>query len=148
MPECLQLPGDRVRPAQQSYRGATLAFTLDHELTTQLKELSRRSGATLFMTLLSAWASLLGRYSGEEDLVIGSPIANRTHSAIEPLIGFFVNTLALRDGLEREAEFPRTAEACASHLPGSLCPSGSALREVGRRSPLRRVTSAGIRSLK
>ncbi len=105
VPECLQLPGDRVRPAQQSYRGATLAFTLDHELTTQLKELSRRSGATLFMTLLSAWASLLGRYSGEEDLVIGSPIANRTHSAIEPLIGFFVNTLALRMDLSGKPSF-------------------------------------------
>ena len=105
VPDCLNLPGDRPRPARQSYRGDTLAFSLEPALTAELKELSRRSGATLFMTLLSAWASLLGRYSGEEDLVIGIPIANRTHSAIEPLIGFFVNTLALRADLSGEPSF-------------------------------------------
>ena len=116
VPECLQLPGDRPRPAQQSYRGATLAFSLDQALTPELKELSRRSGATLFMTLLAAWASLLGRYSGEEDLVIGTPIASRTQSAIEPLIGFFVNTLALRTDLSGEPSFlellARVRHAC------------------------------------
>ncbi len=116
MPECLQLPGDRPRPAQQSYRGATLVFSLDQALTAELKELSRRSGATLFMTLLAAWASLLGRYSGEEDLVIGTPIASRTQSAIEPLIGFFVNTLALRTDLSGEPSFlellSRVRQAC------------------------------------
>src|SRR5262249_39493080 len=83
VPDCLNLPSDRPRPARQSHRGAMLTFSLELALTAGLKELSRRSGATLFMTLLSAWAGLLGRYSGEEDLVIGSPTANRTQSAIE-----------------------------------------------------------------
>ncbi len=115
-PECLNLPGDRPRPAQQSYRGAVLGVSFEPSLTAGIKELSRRSGATLFMTLLAAFASLLGRYSGEEDVVIGTPIANRTHSAIEPLIGFFVNTLALRADLSGEPSFlellSRVRHAC------------------------------------
>ena len=68
------------------------------------------------MTLLAAWASLLGRYSGEEDLVIGTPIANRTHSAIEPLIGFFVNTLVLRADLRGDPTFLNCSRGCAACL--------------------------------
>jgi len=95
-PAILELPTDYPRPPMQSYRGASSPVSLTSELTTQLKNLSRQSGSTLFMTLLSAFAVLLSRYSRQSDIVIGSPIANRTNSQTESLIGFFVNTLVLR----------------------------------------------------
>ena len=84
------------RPAQQDYAGAQVGVELDEELTRKLKELSQRHGVTLYMTLLAGWAALLGRLSGQEEVVVGSPVANRGRSEIEGLIGFFVNTLALR----------------------------------------------------
>jgi amino acid adenylation domain-containing protein len=95
-PTLLELPTDRPRPAVQDHAGATLNFTLDAPLTRALKALGRRHGSTPYMTLLAGWAALLGRLSGQQDLVIGIPGANRTHAELEPLIGFFVNTLALR----------------------------------------------------
>jgi amino acid adenylation domain-containing protein/non-ribosomal peptide synthase protein (TIGR01720 family) len=95
-PALLQLPTDYRRPAVERFRGTTEPVRLSPELTERLEDLSRQAGATLFMTLLAAFAVLLSRYSGTSDIVIGSPIANRTHQHIEPLIGFFVNTLALR----------------------------------------------------
>ncbi|MBW4579359.1 MAG: amino acid adenylation domain-containing protein [Tildeniella nuda ZEHNDER 1965/U140] len=98
-PTLLELPTDRSRPPMQSFRGGTESFVLDAKLTHQLKTLSQRSGATLFMTLLSAFAVLLSRYSGQHDMVIGTPIANRKRSEIEPLIGFFINLLSLRVNL-------------------------------------------------
>ncbi|PSB57974.1 non-ribosomal peptide synthetase [Chamaesiphon polymorphus] len=104
-PELLQLPTDRPRPSVQTYQGATHSFTLSPELTEQLQALSRQTGSTLFMTLMAAFATLLYRYSGESDVVIGSPIANRNRSEIEPLIGFFVNTLVLRTRLEDNPRF-------------------------------------------
>ena len=104
-PDCLNLSTDRPRPSRQSHRGGVISFTVDSALTSDLHELGRRSGATLFMTLLAAWATLLSRYSGEDDLIIGSPVANRTQSAVEPLIGFFVNTLALRADLSGNPSF-------------------------------------------
>jgi len=95
-PPLLELPTDWPRPPVQRFRGATEPLQITPELTEQLKTLSQQTGTTLFMTLLSAFATLLSRYSGQTDIVIGSPIANRTHSQIESLIGFFVNTLVLR----------------------------------------------------
>ncbi|QWA10334.1 amino acid adenylation domain-containing protein [Sodalis ligni] len=95
-PILLDLPTDRERPEQQSFVGASVAIELDGKLTTALKRLSQQHGVTLFMTLLSAWAVVLSRLSGQDDIVIGAPSANRGHREIEPLIGFFVNTLALR----------------------------------------------------
>jgi amino acid adenylation domain-containing protein len=95
-PQVLELPSDRPRPAVESHRGAVYAFTLPRELMDRLQELSRREGATLFMTLLSGFALLLARYSGQQDLLIGTPVANRNRAEIEGLIGFFVNTLVLR----------------------------------------------------
>jgi amino acid adenylation domain-containing protein len=95
-PVLLELPTDRPRPAQQSFAGASLPLQLDPELTRALKQLAQQHGTTLFMTMLTAWAIVLARLSGQDDLVIGSPSANRHRSEIEPLIGFFVNTLALR----------------------------------------------------
>jgi arthrofactin-type cyclic lipopeptide synthetase C len=95
-PALLTLPTDRPRPAQQDYAGSSVAVHLDERLTAGLKALSQRHGTTLYMTLMTAWASLLARLSGQQDLVIGTPVANRTRSEVEGLIGLFVNTLAVR----------------------------------------------------
>lgn len=95
-PAALELPTDTPRPPLQSYRGASKRIVLSRTLTEQLTALGREEGATLFMTLLAAFQVLLSRYSGQDDIVIGTPIANRTRVETEGLIGFFVNTLALR----------------------------------------------------
>src|SRR5689334_7363203 len=95
-PALLELPADHARPVEQSYAGAALPVVLEEKLTSGLKGLSRSHGTTLYMTLLAGWAILLMRLSGQQDVVIGSPVANRGRAEIEPLIGFFVNTLALR----------------------------------------------------
>ncbi|HEX6039474.1 amino acid adenylation domain-containing protein, partial [Longimicrobium sp.] len=95
-PEVLELPADRPRPAQVDHAGALLGLELDPALTAGLKALSRRHGTTLFMTLLAGWATVLGRLAGVDDVVVGTPAANRGQREIEGLIGFFVNTLALR----------------------------------------------------
>jgi len=95
-PALLSLPTDRPRPAQQDYAGSSVEVRLDARLTAGLKALSQRHGSTLYMTLMTAWASLLARLSGQQDVVIGSPVANRTRSEVEGLIGLFVNTLAVR----------------------------------------------------
>jgi amino acid adenylation domain-containing protein len=95
-PPLLELPADRSRPAVQSHRGGRRWLTLPGELTARLAAESRRLDATPFMFLLAAFAVLLQRYSGEEDLVVGTPIANRRRREVEELIGFFANTLALR----------------------------------------------------
>ncbi|RWL92184.1 MAG: hypothetical protein EOR68_27060 [Mesorhizobium sp.] len=87
---------DRLRPAQQDYRGSYFEFVLDESLTTQIKELSRHRGTTLFVTLLACWVLVLARLSGQDVLIIGTPSANRTRTESEGLIGLFVNTLALR----------------------------------------------------
>ncbi|MBD2695228.1 amino acid adenylation domain-containing protein, partial [Anabaena catenula] len=104
-PSLLQLPTDRNRPSVQTFEGATQTFTLNPQLTQKLRRLTQQSGATLFMTLLAAFATLLHRYSGQSDIVIGSPIANRNRSEIESLIGFFVNTLVLRSRFENNPSF-------------------------------------------
>ncbi len=95
-PPVLELPTDRPRPAAQSHRGGRRWLTLPRELTARLAAESRHLEVTPFMALLAAFAALLRRYAGEEDLVIGTPIANRGRRELEELIGFFANTLALR----------------------------------------------------
>ena len=92
----LNLPTDRPRPAQQSYLGARQPITLSESLTAAVNELSKSEGVTEFMTLLAVFYVLIYRYSGQEDVVVGSPIANRNRTEIEGLIGFFVNTIILR----------------------------------------------------
>ena len=104
-PPALELPTDRPRPAVQTYRGARESLMLPGVLADALKELARREGATLFMTLLAAYQTLLHRYTGQEDLVIGSAIAGRTRVETEGLIGFFVNTLVLRTDLSGDPPF-------------------------------------------
>ncbi len=95
-PVLLELPTDRPRPSRQSFTGGRIPVQIDAMLVQALKQLGRQHGTTLFMTLLTAWAALLSRLSGQDDLVIGIPSANRNRREIESLIGFFVNSLALR----------------------------------------------------
>ncbi|TRV43485.1 MAG: amino acid adenylation domain-containing protein [Microcystis panniformis Mp_MB_F_20051200_S9] len=104
-PPLLELPTDKPRPANPNFRGHSISFQINSELTEKLKLLSQKSGATLFMTLLAALNTLLFRYSGQDDILIGTPTANRNRQEIEPLIGFFVNTLVLRNSLEGNPTF-------------------------------------------
>ncbi|HEY0603237.1 MAG TPA: amino acid adenylation domain-containing protein [Herpetosiphonaceae bacterium] len=116
IPPLLALPIDRPRPAVQTYAGASHAFFVGPEVAGGLQSLSRQANATLFMMLLAAFATLLARYSRQDDIVIGSPIANRHQAETENLIGFFVNTLALRIDMRGEPSFAwlleRVRETC------------------------------------
>jgi amino acid adenylation domain-containing protein len=104
-PPILELPTNRPRPAVQTFRGSTQFFELSPSLTDKLKQLSQQQGVTLFMTLLAAFQTLLYRYTNQEDICVGSPIANRNRREIEPLIGFFVNSLVLRTDLSGNPSF-------------------------------------------
>ncbi|NRR06251.1 hypothetical protein HP570_29105, partial [Brevibacillus sp. RS1.1] len=101
----LVLPTDRPRPSVQSHAGAMYTFTLSAELLEKLSMLSREEGSTLFMTLLAAFQTMLYRYSGQEDILVGSPVAGRNREEIESLIGFFINTLVLRTDMSGEPTF-------------------------------------------
>ena len=101
----LQLPIDHPRPAVQTYRGANQSLELPPHLYEAIRNLSQREGVTLFMTLLAAFQTLLYRYCGQKDIVVGSPIAGRTRQETEGLIGFFVNTLVLRTDLSNNPPF-------------------------------------------
>jgi len=101
----LALPSDRPRPALRSFRGASTARTMAGGLAERLRALSQREGVTPFMTLMAAFQALLHRYSGQDDIVVGSPIANRNRTELEGLIGFFVNSLALRGDLSGDPTF-------------------------------------------
>ncbi|KFE69484.1 non-ribosomal peptide synthetase [Hyalangium minutum] len=104
-PQVLTLPGDRPRPTRQSFRGKTLSFALEGSIGRRLEALSRGSGASLFMTLLSAFAAYLGRLSGQDEIVIGSPTANRDRRETEGMVGYFLNTIALRIDLSEDPPF-------------------------------------------
>ncbi|QEM10871.1 amino acid adenylation domain-containing protein [Mucilaginibacter rubeus] len=101
----LELPTDHMRPAVQSSRGSVYEFTIAKEQAAQLKQLSLEQGATLYMTLLAIFKVLLYRYSGQDDICVGTPVANRDREETAELIGFFVNTLALRTALNGEETF-------------------------------------------
>ncbi|MFC0514087.1 non-ribosomal peptide synthase/polyketide synthase [Mucilaginibacter angelicae] len=103
--EQLQLPADSIRSSSAVVNGSTLTFNIGNDLTSALHKLSQKNGATLYMTLLTAFKVLLYRYSGQEDLCVGTSIAGRPQQELEQLIGFFVNTLALRDQVNGEATF-------------------------------------------
>lgn len=98
-PMVLELPTNRARPTIPNFQGAYHSFTLAHPLVRALKSLSQQEGVSLFMALLAAFQALLSRYIGQSDFMVGVPIAGRTHTELEGLIGFFVNTLALRADL-------------------------------------------------
>ncbi|MEH1968906.1 amino acid adenylation domain-containing protein [Nostoc sp.] len=101
----LELPTDYPRPAIQTFRGSAYSFKLSDKLSFALNKFSQQQGSTLFMTLLAAFQTLLWRYTGNEDIVVGSPIANRNRAEIEGLIGLFVNTLVLRTNLAGNPSF-------------------------------------------
>src|ERR1041384_1032021 len=101
----LDLPTDHARPHIQTHSGARVVRTLSEDLTRSLTAISRHEGATLFMTLLAAFQTLLHRYSGQDDIIVGSPISNRPRSETETLIGFFLNNLALRTDLSGDPTF-------------------------------------------
>jgi hypothetical protein len=104
-PGTMKLPLDKVRPPVQTFHGEIQTFRLGAELTRRLRELSQRRGVTLFMTLLAAFKVLLYRYTAQEDLVVGTPIAGRNRAEIEGLIGFFINSLPLRTRLNGNPSF-------------------------------------------
>ncbi|MEB3279240.1 MAG: amino acid adenylation domain-containing protein [Lyngbya sp.] len=105
VPPVLELPSDRPRPPVQTFRGGAECFQIDRNLAQRLKQLSQESETTLFMTLLAAFFVTISRYSGQSDLVVGSPIANRNNKSVEGLMGFFANTLALRAKLSDNLSF-------------------------------------------
>ena len=116
----LELPADRPRPATQTLDGARLNFQLSPHLPQGLQELGRRHGATLFMTLLSAFFLLLWRYTGRRDLPVATPVAGRGREEAEPLIGLFVNTLILRGDLNGDPTFGELLERVREVVLGAL----------------------------
>ncbi|MDB4951685.1 MAG: tycC3 [Gemmatimonadetes bacterium] len=114
-PALLELPTDRPRPPVQTYCGATRGIALPADLSERLAAMARAEGATPFMALMAAFQALMGRYGGQPDVVVGTPVAGRNHAQTEGLIGFFVNTLPIRGDLRGEPSFRqllrRTREA-------------------------------------
>ena len=110
-PAVINLPIDYTRPAIQTYNGSSVNFTIPENLTTGINNISRKHGSTIFMTLLSSFSILLHKLTGETDISIGSPIANRNRKEIEGLIGFFVNTLVLRNKIEDRQSFVELLKA-------------------------------------
>lgn len=103
--QTLELPTDRQRPPVQSYRGSSLTHLIDLRLTERLKALARRESVTPYMLLLTVFKTLLARYTRQDDIVVGTPVANRNRTELEPLVGFFVNTLVLRTDLSGDPTF-------------------------------------------
>jgi amino acid adenylation domain-containing protein len=115
-PAMLTLPLDRPRPSVQTHRGALLTFVIPEHTTVAVRAFGTQANTTLFMTLAAVFNILLARYSGQDDISIGTPIANRNHAGVEPLIGFFVNTLVLRTRIRDTASFADLVQdlrACA-----------------------------------
>ena len=127
----LELPTDHARPSQASYQGANFDFEVPRELVEQLGQLGRREGVTLHMCLLAAFQTLLARYSGQDDIAVGVPIAGRSRAELEPLIGFFVNTLGATDRPVGRPDVPGIAAPRAAGIAGSLRSSRPAVRKTG-----------------
>ena len=103
--QMLNIPTDYQRPVIQSFEGDGITFVLNEEITKKLKNIARETGTTMYMVLLAAYNVLLSKYSGQEDIIVGSPIAGRPHADLENIIGMFVNTLALRNYPEGNKSF-------------------------------------------
>jgi amino acid adenylation domain-containing protein len=147
----LDLPTDRPRPAEQGFAGADHTFTLDAGLTEALRRLGRGHRATLYMTLLAGWQALLGRYSGQDDFAVGSPVAGRLRPELEDVVGPFVNMLTLRADLAGDPTFAglleRTRDTAVDALAHQEVPFEQVVQDlvVDRdvsRSPLFQVTFA------
>jgi len=115
----LELPTDRPRPAVPTFRGGSVPVVLDAQSTRGLRELAAQHGATMFMALTAVFAALLARYSRQSDVVIGTPIAGRSHSELERLIGFFVNTIVLRCDLSDDPSYRELLQATREHALGA-----------------------------
>lgn len=133
-PALLELPTDGPRPAVQSNQGAAVTLRMDKAEADSLRQLSRAEGVTMFMTLAAAFALLLRRYSGQEEVVMGTPVAGRTRREVEGLIGFFVNTLVLRADLRGEPTFRellrRVREVCLSAYAHQEVPFEKLIEEL------------------
>src|SRR5258708_15839056 len=131
----LELPTDRARPAVQSHRGAYQQVHLDAQTVRRLRELSRRHGTTLFMTVLGGFQGLLSRWSGQTEVVVGTVVAGRTRAETEGVIGFFVNTLALRTDLSGNPSFgellKRVREVCLGAYAYQDVPFEKLVEELG-----------------
>ena len=125
--EPLELPLDRPRPAVQSYKGAKETFIISRSVTTALKNLSRNQGATLYMILTAAFKTLLYRYTGQEDIIIGTPNANRTGEETEGLIGLFADTLVIRTDLSGNPRFTELLIRVRNTAFDAYCASGLAI---------------------
>jgi pristinamycin I synthase-3/4 len=134
-PARLALPADRPRPSVQIFKGADYPFRLPESLADELRALSRREGVTLFMTLLAAWQTLLSRYAGQTDVVVGTPVAGRNRAELEGLVGLFVNTLALRTDLSGGPTFrellARVREVCLGAYLHQDLPFDTLVEELG-----------------
>ncbi|MCW3841497.1 amino acid adenylation domain-containing protein, partial [Micromonospora yasonensis] len=133
-PAVLDLPTDRPRPAVQGFQGASHPFELPEPVLTALGALGKRHGATPYMALLAVFAVLLHRHSGQDDVVIGVPMANRDRTEVEPLIGFFVNTLPVRVDLTGEPTFTevlhRVRDACLGGYAHQRVPFEKVVEEL------------------
>ena len=138
----LNLPTDYERPVVQTYRGARLTRTLSDELTEGLKDLSRREGVTLFMTLLATLDILLSRHTGQDDIIVGSTIAGRNRPETDGLIGFFINALALRTDLSGNPTFlellKRVREVCLDAYTHQDLPFEKVVEEINPQRDLSR----------
>jgi amino acid adenylation domain-containing protein len=138
----LNLPTDYERPTVQTYRGSRLTKTLSEELTQGLKDLSRRQGVTLFMTLLATLDLLLSRYTGQDDIIVGSTIAGRNRPETDGLIGFFINALALRTDLSGNPTFldllKRVREVCLDAYTHQDLPFERVVEEINPERDLSR----------
>ena len=138
----LELSTDRPRPRLQTFRGARQEISLTESVTATLNQLSQHEGVTLFMTLLAAFQVLLYRYSGQEDIIVGAPVANRDQSGIEGVIGFLVNTLALRVDLSGQPSFKellrRVREVCLDAYAHQAAPFEKVVEALNLRRELNR----------
>jgi len=110
-PALLDLPADYPRPSRQDFRGGRIGIAISPALTARVRELAKREGATLFMALMAAFKILLYRYSGQDDVVVGTPVAGRNRPELEPLIGCFLNMLAIRTRIDEAQNFPTFLQA-------------------------------------
>ncbi|MFL1673003.1 condensation domain-containing protein, partial [Paenibacillus dendritiformis] len=103
------------RPLVRSFKGNTFEFVIDAHKSEALRQLAMQTGTTLYMVLLAAYTTLLSKYSGQEDIIVGTPIAGRTHADLEPILGMFVNTLAIRNTPAGEKTFQEYLQEVKEH---------------------------------